>query len=463
VDAVAVDGAPPYRLARFELAGLPAGGRVEYCAAGAQDAASLPQAEELLATAPAGAGGSFKTLPLPNDRPPRVALVTCNGVHGAPEATRYQLWRKLKEKIADGEIDLILFAGDQIYADPIWAKHDSLDTFRDVPAQDVENILTAQYRDWYVKSWTAPDVQAVLSSCPSLMMWDDHDIFDGYGSHDDDLTPSAQLYFRAAKRAFSELQAAHNPEPLGPSSFGFAFEYGDLGFLVLDGRTNRAYLRGHVLGDAQLHLVSQRLKALVARKMKHLFVVAGVPIMHAPVAAALALFGASPSKVDAEDDLRDSWVAENNRPEMEKLLGMLFEFSKASGTQVSILSGDVHVATIGSITSSRPEHRPASGQPARIHQVVSSAIGCLPPSGTNLALIKAGIGIVNGRHDLGRDLVGQLHRFEGASNPYFLDRRNFAIVKVTDGAAAPDGRLWIDFFCEEPTGVVVRQLRLPPA
>jgi phosphodiesterase/alkaline phosphatase D-like protein len=392
-----------------------------------------------------------------------VALVSCNGVHGAPEATRYQLWRTLKQKVEQGEVDLILFAGDQIYADSIWTQHDALDTFRGVAPADVERALTAQYRDWYVKSWTAPDVQAVLSSCPSIMMWDDHDIFDGYGSHDDDLQPPAQLYFRAAKQAFSELQAAHNPDPLGPSSFAFAFEYGDLGFLVLDGRTNRAYLRGHILGDAQLRLASQHLNTLVARKMKHLFVVVGVPVMHAPVAAALALFGASPHKVDAEDDLRDAWVAANNRAELEKLLTMLFDFGKASGTQVSILSGDVHVSTIGAVLSSRPEHRHASGQPARIHQVVSSAIGCMPPSGTNLALIKAGIGTVSGRLELGRDLLGQLFPFDGSPNFYFLDRRNFAVIKVADGpGAAVDGRLWIDYFCEEPTGVVLHQQRLTP-
>jgi hypothetical protein len=204
------------------------------------------------------------------------------------------------------------------------------------------------------------------------------------------------------------------------------------------------------------------LKALVARKMKHLFVIAGVPIMHAPVAAALALFGASPTKIDSEDDLRDSWVAENNRPEMEKLLAMLFDFGKASGTQVSILSGDVHVATIGAISSSRAAHRHASGQPARIHQVVSSAIGCMPPGGTNLSLIKVGIDLAKGRHDLGDGFVGQLLPFQGAETPFFLNRRNFAVIKVTDGAGAPDGRLWIDFFCEEPGGVVVRQQLLTP-
>ena len=51
--------------------------------------------------------------------------------------------------------------------------------------------------------------------------------------------------------------------------------------------------------------------------------------------------------------------------------------------------------------------------------------------------------------------MGQLFPFEGSPDFYVLDRRNFAIIRVTEGpgAGVPDGRLWVDFFCEEPGGV----------
>jgi hypothetical protein len=460
VDAASVTSAPPYLLARFELSGLSPESKVQYGVVGAEDAASLPPAAPLLA----GAGdpaSSFRTLPLPNDRPPRIALVSCNGVHTAPEASRYALWKELKKRIDQGAVDLVIFAGDQIYADPIWMKHDTQGTFSGVSPQAARESLAEQYRDWYVKSWTPPDVQAVLSSCPCLMMWDDHDIFDGYGSHDDDAQPAAQIYFEAARQAFSELQASQNPPPLGPSSFAFGFEYGDVGFLVLDGRSNRNYPRGHILGDNQLHLADQHLQGLQARKLKHLFVVLGVPMIHAPVAAALGVFEVIPGTEEAEDDLRDSWVAPNNLGEARRVLLSLFNFAKASGTQVSILSGDVHVATIGAIESSLPAHRGPTGAPARIHQVVSSGIGYMPPSGTAAWLMKKGIAAVEGRIQLtGNDIAGQLLSFQGSGDRYFMGRRNFAVIKVSDAtgkAFDPHRNVWVDYFCEEPTGIVLRE------
>lgn len=466
-DAKAVVSAPPYVLARFELDGLPPGGKIDYCVAGDTKASALPAAAALLTGARApDASGTFRTLPLPNDRPPRIALVSCNGVHTAPESSRFRLWESLKGQIDAGNVDLIIFAGDQIYADPIWMKHDAQDTFRGVTPAAIREKLTQQYREWYVKSWAPPQIQAVMSSCPSIMMWDDHDIYDGYGSHDDDLGPTAQLYFESAKQAFREFQMSQNPAPLDPNattSFAFDFEYGDVGVLVLDGRSNRSYQRGHVLGDAQLRLVDQRLQALVAakRNLKHLFVVAGVPIMHAPVAAALGVFGILPGTEEPEDDLRDSWASPNNLGETRRLLLSLFNFAKDSGTQVSILSGDVHVATIGAIESSLPRHRSADGTPARIHQVVSSGIGYMPPSGIAAWIIKKGIAAVNGCIKLsGNDIVGQLLPFQGSSDRYLLAQRNFAVIKVSNQAGTaidPHQNLWIEYYSEDRDQVVMRE------
>jgi PhoD-like phosphatase len=451
---VKLSSAPPYRLASFDLAGLPAGAPVEYSVAAAATAAALPAGDSLFATKPPPAsGGTFRTLPVPNQRPPRLALVSCNGVFTAPEKSRYRLWTALKQQIDAGNVDLILFAGDQIYADPIWMKYDGQDTLRKMNPQAAQELLTEEYRNWYLKSWSVPEVQAVLGSCPSVMMWDDHDIYDGYGSHDDDQGASAQMFFGAAKQAFTEFQVSHNPPPLGPSSFAFAFDYADVGVLVL------------VLGANQLHLIDQYLAGLAAKKLKYLHVVAGVPMVHAPVAAALGLFQIVPGTEEAEDDLRDSWASPNNLGEARQLLLMLFNFAKASGTQVSILSGDVHVATVAAIESSLPAHRGAHG-PARIHQIVSSGIGYMPPTGMAANLIKKGIALVDGCIKLaGKDIVGQLLPFQGSGDRYLLARRNFAIVKMSDSSGnAWDAHrnLWVDYHCEEGDAVVVREQCLMP-
>ncbi len=454
--------APPYGLARFALEGLSAGQPVEYRIAGAAKAEDLPPEAQLQA-APRRlpAGGTFRTLPAPSERPLRFAVVSCNGVHSSPDVHRYRLWKALAAQIEAGNVDLVLFAGDQIYADPIWMKHDAHASLRGLAPAAATERLVPEYRKWYVRSWSPPEIQAVLGGCPSLMMWDDHDIYDGYGSNDDDGGEQAQAYFRAAKQAFAEFQAANNPVPLGPSSFACAFDVADVGFLLLDGRSNRSYGKGHVLGGAQLHLVDQHLKALAGKRLKHLYVVAAVPFVHAPVAAALAIFDALPGTEGPLDDLRDSWAAPNNLGEARRVLLSLFNFAKESGTPVTVVSGDVHVATIGAIESHLPAHRGGNGTPTRIHQVVASGIGHTPPTGRELWILKKGIGVADGCIRLaGKDVVGQLLPFQGSPDRYLLARRNFAIVKMSDAggrAFDPHGNLWVEYVCEEGDEIVVRE------
>src|SRR3546814_20346878 len=42
------------------------------------------------------------------------------------------------------------------------------------------------YFDLYVSRWSQQAVRPTLASIPSIMMWDDHDLIDGWGSYPDD-------------------------------------------------------------------------------------------------------------------------------------------------------------------------------------------------------------------------------------------------------------------------------------
>lgn len=78
--------------------------------------------------------------------------------------------------------------------------------------------LTASYRQWYFRTWSHRATQDVLDSCPSVMTWDDHDVYDGWGSNDDDTEPPQQAFFAAARRAFVEFQTMDGPPSIGDAT-----------------------------------------------------------------------------------------------------------------------------------------------------------------------------------------------------------------------------------------------------
>ena len=84
------------------------------------------------------------------------------------------------------------------------------------------------------------------------MMWDDHDIFDGWGSHPDDrrTCPVFQGVFEIARRSFSLFQLGCAPDDLADCVWGAAvgtftqgFRVGDLGIFAPDLRTERSQTR----------------------------------------------------------------------------------------------------------------------------------------------------------------------------------------------------------------------------
>ena len=448
--------APPYRMGVFELSGLPPGARVEYAVTGAETIADLPVAPTL----PAGGALEFRLLPA--GRPPRIALVSCNGwFQIADEVRRFALWKSLREEIAAGRVDLVVYAGDQIYADPIWMDHDSQPRNAGLAPSSIRRVeqLTVRYREWYFRTWTHPVTQSVLASCPSVMTWDDHDIYDGWGSNDDDVAPPQQAFFVAARRAFLDFQMSHGPPSIGDatsSAWGFVHE--GLGVLALDTRTNRMWARHSVLGAAQ-HDAIEAWIDVHAASMKHLVVVSSIPPMHASVSAALTLMAFVPFTPEPLDDLRDAWVARNNRMELQRLmLRLVGTMQSFPALRISIVSGDVHVGTLGRIESTLPAHARADGARPRIHQIVSSGIGHPPPGGIAYLLMSL---VTGGEMELGgEEFQGRLLPF-GERGDCALAKRNFAVISFagSDNEWSSHGNLIVEFHAEgEPAPIVQRLL-----
>jgi len=73
-----------------------------------------------------------------------------------------------------------------------------------------------QQQQHYLEIYGQPQISHILARVPSLMMWDDHDIFDGWGSHKKWFHDSmvAKGMFACAREAFCLMQLCTAPDEL---------------------------------------------------------------------------------------------------------------------------------------------------------------------------------------------------------------------------------------------------------
>jgi hypothetical protein len=434
-----ISSALPYGLAKFQLKGL-MGPKLSYAVAdyGPSDAPPAPDA--MLASANVR---SFR-LPEPGSAL-RVGLISCNDIdnHAFPKEQRGAMWRRLGALVANGEVDLLVHAGDQIYGDG------------DPVGWDPTEGRTVAYRRHYVNTWSHPDVAPVLASCPNLMMWDDHEIYDGWGSNDGDVTVSARARFEAAEQAYREFQDSLNPPDRLSPGFGWVAKYGDLAILAVDARSFRNWASGTMMGSQQLDALELRLNELAQLGPKHLMVVVGTPVVYVPLIAALKLAEVfSPSNVD---DIRDGWTATNNRTECRRFLTSLMNFGGASpNTQITIVAGDIHVGSLGTIRTTLG-FGPNQAHP-RIYQVTSSGISRPAPTGAEAFMISL---ITSGGSQplFDQQITGALVKVNGSDHPFCVPHRNFAILDPSDGQGSWDaqGDLVVRFHVELGENEILEQ------
>jgi PhoD-like phosphatase len=434
-----LNDAAPYGLVTFQIKGLE-GGSVSYGVADYDPAQQPPDPETLL-------GGSNRRLRLQPQGPLRIALVSCNDIesHRFPKDQRGAMWRRLSGLVQRGEVDLIVHAGDQIYADG--------DPTGWQPAEG----RTAAYRRHYVNTWSHPDVASVMSNCPNVMMWDDHEIYDGWGSNDNDVTETARARYKCAEQAFREFQVTLNPpDALSDTGFGWVGKYGDVAIIAVDGRSQRNWAAGNVLGKRQLDGLELKLHELAGLGLKHLFVVVGTPVVYLPLIAAEKL--AQTVSPGGLDDIRDGWTASRNRDECRRFLMSLLNFAGSSAkTMVTIVGGDIHVGTLATIDT-RLGFGPNKLHP-RLFQVTASGIARPAPTGTEgflMSLITNG-----GRQELfNADIQGSLTRVNGSDRPFWVNHRNFAVLDPSDGKGEWDrfGNLWVTYHTEQSSDERLQQL-----
>ncbi len=462
----------------FDVTGLAPGRRYYYALlAEERDPAVVSRRTEIGIDAPK----CFQTIP-PDAEPLVFAFYSChdhisaNGDVGA--------WPHLLEQMQDANAHFSIGGGDQIYVDTngrnnfldiwVWLKDNKADLLaqfslgkKGYDTAGIEQYLLNIYRWYYRVYWSVPPLRAVFEQFPQYMMWDDHEIMDGWGSltNDERLARISRLFedkntaanqmlvdlmWKAACRAYFEYEHSHNPDTgvndaqlANPDTcqWDYAFAQGSAAFYMLD-------MRGHhdveknvgkakkdnylILGKAQFSRFSAWLTASVKAGVKTLFVVSPVPVVHwNDTLVNYADWGGS------KDDFMDEWGHESNWWERDQLLSTLYTALGTSDTKLVFLSGDVHCASAFQL-------RHAKYPQARVFQITSSAISRKPAP----SLSMLGIAPTGPMHGNAEVYCERLYAMAGS--------KNFAMVRVQDAGA----RVIVDLHWPEGNEGAVTKKRL---
>ena len=251
--------------------------------------------------------GSVRTMPLPASMAPiQFCVVSCNG------AQQPGAWEDLATFVERAQPSFLVMMGDQVYMD-----EDEIDVFRahlDSEPATRRRAMAEKYRH----NWSRDVVRRVLSRVPTYMLWDDHDIRDGWGSLASDSPTLAarhargaeifrkcSAYFEDARDLYWHYQGCRNPrpgdhvDPLAPGQadpsfpnyvasavprgqrvgMPYVFRCGRVMVLVVDARGERDVFRERrpILGSRQWAFIDEVLGKLPA-DVDALAVVTATPI-----------------------------------------------------------------------------------------------------------------------------------------------------------------------------------------
>jgi hypothetical protein len=402
---------------------------------------------------------------------PRSAYVSCNGF-SSPKLMKNikdknERWKHLQTQHAQSPYHLLMMGGDQLYSDSMWDELPSLHKWASLPLDTREKMpwsATLQkdvdkfFCKLYLSRWAQPEFATTLASIPALMMWDDHDIMDGWGSYPEalHLSPVFQGIFALAKMYFRTLQLQLDADEIHPLAIpdqaafnlGCADIGGGIALLALDLRSERQPLLHTAQGIIPDQVMAQASASAVYRWLdsinghRHLVVMSSIPVCYLNLGSLEKLLGALPGQQELEDDLRDHWRSPAHQGERKRLIHNLLDHAGAKRARVTLLSGDVHVAALAVLQSERAEH---SGNAAVINQLISSGVvHPAPPSLALFALEHVGAG----DEQVDRDIVVKMQPIANKGG-FLVSQRNWLALE-------PDAqsRLWANWHLEgEPVPI----------
>lgn len=359
-------------------------------------------------------------------RPHEPPFVLRRHVH--PEGHGVDALRALALRATDPEArpDLLLMLGDQIYADEPSPALEAALAERERPADAPEDELAdfVDYAMSYREAWSDPAIRWLLSTVPSAMVFDDHEIHAEWRTSQgwmDEMNaePWFDRHIRAGLAAYWVFQHLGNLSPdelaagglydevrarddadellasrmdtegrqTGHSRWSYARDLGDARLVVIDSRAGRDVTPGRreIVRDEEWEWIAEQ-----ARKpARHLLLASSVPVLlasglHHAQAADEALADGAWGRIGAALGERirrlavmDQWASFQRS--FRRMAGLLDDVAHGRAGEapasIVLLSGDVHHCYLAE-AGFRSADGPCSPQTARspIWQVVCSAL-----------------------------------------------------------------------------------------
>ena len=393
---------------------------------------------------------------------------SCNGFSLSVDTKNFNgsLWFDILKKHSNIHYNVMLGGGDQIYSDSIKIYcsrvKDWLETKQPITKyatkvtpefrKEMENFYLKEYLEWYGFGYwrgstddsktTQRCFPLAMATIPSINIWDDHDIIDGFGSYSStfmktdvfsSIGKAAYKYYMlfqhhvsndhtVDKEAYTKSSHWILGNALGPyigeKSHSVMTRLGpSMALLGIDCRTERK-LKEIVSSETYDKIFNNLKKEVERGKLDHLLVMLGVPIAYPRLVWLEWLFSSRllvPLKylskkgiiarglvnefngdVELLDDLNDHWCAGHHKKERNYLITKLQDFGAKYGIRITILSGDVHLASVGRfrsklhlhhVTSSKDETnkdiltKPEEDVRLMLNIISSAVVNAPPPDG----------------------------------------------------------------------------------
>lgn len=430
----------------------------------------------------------------------RLAYASCNGFSETKKMRQYAarattVWSDLVTRHDAQRFHVLMMGGDQVYMDGMWEQPGELQAWAELSHQEqraypasaelrerIEEVYVRTYLDRWLPprrgAWNDaradPDSADAMARIPTLMMWDDHDIFDGWGSYSPGMqaAPVPQAIFECARRAFWVFQMQHRADLLPPASsqpvtwsalraqdplllplldgqpgFTSAMQLGPVALVLADLRTERT--QKSVLGAATWASVRRWLADLPAGHasgLHHLLFLSSVPVAFPSVALIDELhdiFGNEHVTESNADDLKDHWSHEDHAAERADLVRLLVDTARDKRIRASVVSGDVHVAAWGSLA---PRDADAARWPA-VPELISSGIVHPPSTGpVHWVYTKLLERAAAAPQKVGDEHVARMHRWPDAAS-HLVEARNWLAITCEES-----GQLRAGWRCERAAG-----------
>ncbi|ORZ15213.1 hypothetical protein BCR42DRAFT_353367, partial [Absidia repens] len=371
----------------------------------------------------------------------RFMFYSCNGFSDIPQDIKdkfggndHPLWQDVLDRHQVMPFHVLIGGGDQLYQDKI-IKEDFMQPWNDekdpkkrlamtLPPKMIdgmEHFYFNNYVDNFGKQKN-PWVAKAFASIPSINMWDDHDIIDGYGSYPTEMQNAhcfttlfryaCRFYYLFQHHTTVELAERHGLiRGTKPACNSVVTTLGpDIGILSLDCRGERT--KHDICQPKTYDIVLNALHTRLPSTVKHLLIATGVPLIYprltlfekamdgaagfnlATLAGKTGALGDAISgslnkwNGDPEllDDMNDHWTAGNHLVERKRLIENLQQYARQKSVRVSFLGGDVHCCGAGKLYSKDMKEK-EEGDPYFMVQIISSAIVNVPPPQALLTIL----------------------------------------------------------------------------